>query len=270
MSLWSDESTHALAADDYPIANRTVVEAALPYADTVFVCFDIEWLDEDLPDTADCEAVWTDVREEFEPLGEDRWDRDSPQFRAPLPDASGTVERLASLVDGIFGNHFLFRLALQRGGESIYFAVPHHDWTHIGVNWVGGEEFRSNVSDALAPLWACLVPDEIRIEWTKDGRQYRVETDSICVSTIDGSSTTCYGFHSVAGVTVEENGRRVSFREPDRNDSAGFAKRLLTSLYDRVVSPPDAFEFDDPATGREFARIVRETLAAYQPASGAE
>lgn len=206
------------------------------------------------------------VEARFEPVETGLWSDEHPEFRAALPDEKETLQRLASL-DGICGRHFVYRFALRQGQHWTYFEIPRDSSASVAAHGDSGNALLTSASKALAPLSACVVPDETRIEWEKNDRRYSVRADSICVSTLDERRTSCLGFTGAESIVVEDDGRRVAVLYPKSDGERGFVERLVGMVVDRLVNVPDTFEFDDPETGREFAHIVRETLVAYRPAT---
>jgi len=53
---------------------------------------------------------------------------------------------------------------------------------------------------------ACLVPTETYFEWVAEDRRWRIQGGSLCIETLDGRKTTCYGLTNLERATLEDDG----------------------------------------------------------------
>lgn len=141
-------------------------------------------------------------------------------------------------------------------------AVPHHSRAVLTDDDLA---LVAVCEDALAPLRACVVETGTQVEWTADGRRYRVAGGSICRESLDGRWSTCFGLTGLRFVDrSDERTVRLTWRRPDRPDSRLLA--TLAGVVDRL-SPdaPTILHVPDVATAHQVAAVLEDMLERYDP-----
>ncbi|WP_049924105.1 hypothetical protein [Halopiger djelfimassiliensis] len=256
------DRTHHLECEAFADAFRSLLESVLPDTTTAVVHLDEAEMDME-PDGDDCRRTWDDVGHRFERVPDE--DRNGTlAWHCPTTTEPGR-EALLALVDltaGIAGRHFVFRLELRNEGTPVLDAIPHHADAAVDATLLEGGP-RTGEIVGLEGHDACLVPAETRLEWTAEDRNWSLRGGSLCLETLDGRRTSCYGLTGLQRATIDDDGTVLSLawnpgEFPD--DAVG---TLLSWLTDRLYTPPPAIPCGTPERAREVHAYVTALLEAY-------
>lgn len=253
--------THHLECDPFAAPFRSLLERVLPSTTTAIVRLREDEMETE-PDGDECRRTWSAVRDRFERVpdadgnGATAW-RCSTET-GPEREA---LRELCDLTGGIAGQHFVFRLELRDGGTPVLESIPHHSDAGIDATRVG-DEVRPGEIVGLEGHRACLVPAETHLEWVAEDRRWRLDGGGLCVETLDGRKTTCYGLTNVQRATIRDGTVLVLGWDagglPD--DPIG---RLLSWTMDKLYDPPTAVPCGTPERATEARTYVAELLDAY-------
>ena len=254
--------THDVESERFSAALRSLVETALPHATDAVVRLREDETDTD-PDGDECRRTWTAVRDRFERSpDEDRYG--ATAWRCPTaPDAArDTLLALVSLTDGVAGSRFVFEVELRREGVPVLSAIPHTPSAGVDATRLGGA-VRPGEVELLDGLAACLVPAETRVEWVAADRRWSVRGGSLCVETLDGRKTSCYGLTNLrrARASDDETVLALAWDAGELPDDP--VGRAMSRAVDRLYRPPSAVPCGTAARARAVRALIRETLAAY-------
>lgn len=255
--------THQLSCDRFPDAFPALVERVLSDATSAIARLDETAVDVE-PDGDECRRAWTAVADRFERVpDEDRYE--CAAWRCPTTAGRDrtALRDLVAVIDGIAGRQFLFQLELRREGVPVLTAIPHTPSAGIDATHLD-EDVRPGDVVGLSGHSACLVPVGTRIEWVAEDRRWSIRGDSLCVETLDGRRTACYGLTNLQRMTVSDTDETVlalawgADEPPD--EPIG---RLRSWIADGCRGPPPAIACGTADRARTVRALASDLLAAY-------
>lgn len=203
------DRTHQLESERFPEAFRSLAESTLPYATDAVVRLRGDEAATD-PDGDECRRTWEAVRDRFERAAdEDRYGATAWRCGTAADAGRAAPSELVGLASVIAGRHFPFEVTLLRDGVPVLNAIPHTPSAGVDATRLGGEVRPGDVA-SLDGHAACLVPDETRVERTAAERRWSVRDGSLCVETLDGRRTSCYGLANLRGLEADGDGTALA------------------------------------------------------------
>lgn len=273
--------THVLLANDYTDALRAIVAETLPRVENAYVLLDHDELDGGFDPAVPSRKTWTTVQDAFEPVdGPGPFPEEAVDVPASermtcrdthtgctafqLVGDPAALEQLCTLADEpVVGQWFLQQVRLTSGRDVVLGAVPHHQKLWIDAD-AFQKEYVNTLADALVDYQACLVSAGTRLEWSVDGRTYRLTGGSLCVESDSGlTGDSCWGLTRLDSVRKEGTELVLTWESDERP----FPVQVLSSGLRTMLpgaSIPKRVPCKDPETTERACELLTEMLAAYE------
>lgn len=253
--------THHLECDPFAEPFRGLVERVLPHATAAIVRLREDEMEME-PDGDECRRTWSAVRDRFERVPDaDRSNGTAWRCSTTTEPGRDALRELIDLTGGIAGQHFVFQLELRNGETPVLESIPHHSDAGIDAARVG-DGIRPDEVVGLEGHRACLVPAETHLEWVAEDRRWSLRGGSLCVETLDGQRTSCYGLTGVQRAAIREE--TVLVLEWDAGDFPDDPiGKLLSWTADKLYRPPPAVPCETPERAAEVRALVADVLDAY-------
>lgn len=254
------DRSHHLNCHQFADAFPSLVEMVLPHTTTAIVWLDDYWLEAD-PDGDECQRTWDNIRTRFERIPDDDYDGYTT-WRCSTKTESDALFELISLINGIAGRHFLFRIELRNRETPVLDSIPHTPDAGIDASQLD-ESIKSDDIVGLPGHAACLVPAKTHVEWVAEDRRWSLQGGHLCVKTLDGRTTKCYGLTNLqqAVVADEETVLALVWNAGELPDDP--IGKMLSWIMDKFYNPPPAVPCGTTARAQEVQEYVRKLQAAY-------
>ena len=250
--------THRLECERFSEGFGSLVEMTRPSVTAAVVRVREEEAESPPADGEVCRRTWDSVRPHLERLPEEDGST-STVWRCPTETEREALLDLIELTDGGAGAYFVYQVELRKGGKPVVEAVPHHMTASVDAEAL--EKAGPNEVVGIEEVNACLVPIEPQIEWVAEERRWKVAGGSLCVETVGGRKSSCYGLTNLREADID--GKVVKLSWEMRGTPGGIVSKTLSWVMSSLYNPPTSVPCGTRSRAEEFKQTAQDILEAY-------